>query len=233
LARFITPDWAAKATAVPYAEFADPQSLNLYTYVRNVPTVRFDPDGHDFANVWRKIKEAASEVSGKATIGLGVGGKIKVGPGVGGKIKVGPGEAKLEAAVKVNTSISAKGKVSVSQSVEIGASIGSKGRKVGLGIEAEQVKGSVDLKTGEVKGPEPATGEILVGRSNGNSTSSKGSEGGQSLGLEEGELALAGLEVSITKEGVDAFKDALHDLKDTLFPAPPPAPPAPAGPAGP
>ena len=174
-------------------------------------------------NVWRKIKEAASEVSGKATIGLGVGGKIKVGPG----------EAKLEAAVKVNTSISAKGKVSVSQSVEIGASIGSKGRKVGLGIEAEQVKGSVDLKTGEVKGPEPATGEILVGRSNGNSTSSKGSEGGQSLGLEEGELALAGLEVSITKEGVDAFKDALHDLKDTLFPAPPPAPPAPAGPAGP
>src|SRR5207248_2564195 len=38
----------AKATAVPYAEFADPQSLNLYTYVRNIPTAtRFDPDGHD------------------------------------------------------------------------------------------------------------------------------------------------------------------------------------------
>jgi len=46
LGRFITPDWAAKATAVPYADFADPQSLNLYTYVRDLPTVRFDPDGH-------------------------------------------------------------------------------------------------------------------------------------------------------------------------------------------
>src|SRR5450432_256565 len=46
LARFITPDWAAKATAVPYAEFADPQSLNLYSYVRNVPTVKVDADGH-------------------------------------------------------------------------------------------------------------------------------------------------------------------------------------------
>jgi RHS repeat-associated protein len=46
LARFITPDWAAKATAVPYAEFSDPQSLNLYTYVRNVPTSRADQDGH-------------------------------------------------------------------------------------------------------------------------------------------------------------------------------------------
>ena len=47
LGRFITPDWAAKATAVPYAEFADPQSLNLYTYVRNIPTTTVDNDGHE------------------------------------------------------------------------------------------------------------------------------------------------------------------------------------------
>jgi RHS repeat-associated protein len=47
LGRFITPDWAAKAVAVPYADFADPQSLNLYTYVRNIPTTRYDADGHD------------------------------------------------------------------------------------------------------------------------------------------------------------------------------------------
>jgi RHS repeat-associated protein len=46
LGRFITPDWAAKAAAVPYAEFSDPQSLNLYSYVRNVPTSRSDPTGH-------------------------------------------------------------------------------------------------------------------------------------------------------------------------------------------
>jgi RHS repeat-associated protein len=46
LGRFITPDWAAKAAAVPYAVFADPQSLNLYSYVRNIPTTRYDPDGH-------------------------------------------------------------------------------------------------------------------------------------------------------------------------------------------
>ena len=46
MGRFITPDWAAKAVDVPYAEFADPQSLNLYSYVRNIPTVSVDPDGH-------------------------------------------------------------------------------------------------------------------------------------------------------------------------------------------
>ncbi|HLJ87177.1 MAG TPA: RHS repeat-associated core domain-containing protein, partial [Candidatus Angelobacter sp.] len=44
--RFVTPDWAAKAANVPYAEFADPQSLNLYEYVRDIPTTKVDPDGH-------------------------------------------------------------------------------------------------------------------------------------------------------------------------------------------
>jgi RHS repeat-associated protein len=47
LGRFITPDWAAKATAVPYAVLGDPQSLNLYTYVRDIPTTNVDPDGHE------------------------------------------------------------------------------------------------------------------------------------------------------------------------------------------
>ena len=42
--RFMTPDWAARPTAVPYALFGDPQSLNLYTYVRNDPVTRADAD---------------------------------------------------------------------------------------------------------------------------------------------------------------------------------------------
>ena len=46
LGRFITPDWAAKPAAVPYAVLGDPQTLNLYTYVRNIPTTNADPDGH-------------------------------------------------------------------------------------------------------------------------------------------------------------------------------------------
>jgi RHS repeat-associated protein len=44
--RFTTPDWAAKPTAVPYANFGNPQSLNLYSYVKNNPTTFGDPDGH-------------------------------------------------------------------------------------------------------------------------------------------------------------------------------------------
>jgi len=46
MGRFMTPDWAARPTSVPYAVFGDPQSLNLYTYVRNDPVTNADADGH-------------------------------------------------------------------------------------------------------------------------------------------------------------------------------------------
>jgi RHS repeat-associated protein len=46
LGRFTTPDWSAKVEPVPYAVMGDPQSLNLYAYVRNNPLSRVDLDGH-------------------------------------------------------------------------------------------------------------------------------------------------------------------------------------------
>lgn len=44
--RFTTPDWSAKPQPVPYADVSNPQSLNLYAYVRNNPLTNWDPDGH-------------------------------------------------------------------------------------------------------------------------------------------------------------------------------------------
>ena len=46
MGRFMSPDWSAKEDPVPYALMDDPQSLNLYSYVRNNPLSRTDPDGH-------------------------------------------------------------------------------------------------------------------------------------------------------------------------------------------
>jgi RHS repeat-associated protein len=46
LGRFITPDWAAKPVAVPYAQYGNPQSLNLYSYAQNSPISTADLDGH-------------------------------------------------------------------------------------------------------------------------------------------------------------------------------------------
>jgi RHS repeat-associated protein len=48
MGRFMSPDWSAKEDdPVPYADLDDPQSLNLYAYVRNNPLTRVDADGHD------------------------------------------------------------------------------------------------------------------------------------------------------------------------------------------
>src|SRR6266704_1472248 len=46
MGRWMSPDWANGADAVPYADFSDPQSLNLYGYVRNNPLSHADVDGH-------------------------------------------------------------------------------------------------------------------------------------------------------------------------------------------
>ena len=45
--RWMSPDWANGASAVPYADFSDPQTLNLYAYVRNNPIANSDPIGHN------------------------------------------------------------------------------------------------------------------------------------------------------------------------------------------
>jgi RHS repeat-associated protein len=46
MGRFTTPDWAATVTPVPFADFGNPQSLNLYAYVKNNPVTIGDRDGH-------------------------------------------------------------------------------------------------------------------------------------------------------------------------------------------
>jgi RHS repeat-associated protein len=64
LGRFITPDWAPttpKPSAVPYADWVDPQSLNQYSYVRNVPTTKFDKDGHDPGDKFKSKSAAAAD----------------------------------------------------------------------------------------------------------------------------------------------------------------------------
>ena len=50
--RWLSPDWSAKVAPVPYANLDDPQSLNLYAYVRNNPLDVTDPDGHNEFTDW-------------------------------------------------------------------------------------------------------------------------------------------------------------------------------------
>jgi RHS repeat-associated protein len=63
LGRWVSADWAPTPVPVPYADFGDPQSLNLYAFVRGVPTSRLDPDGHDPQRERAPAEEAAQEAA--------------------------------------------------------------------------------------------------------------------------------------------------------------------------
>ena len=46
MGRFMSPDWSDTPSQIPYADLPNPQSLNLYSYVKNNPLSRTDADGH-------------------------------------------------------------------------------------------------------------------------------------------------------------------------------------------
>jgi RHS repeat-associated protein len=86
MGRFMSPDWAAKPATVPYAEFGDPQSLNLYSYTRNSPIIRVDGDGHDANGMLARPGQGGVLGSGDAGFG-GEGGASTAVAAVSGDIK--------------------------------------------------------------------------------------------------------------------------------------------------
>jgi len=74
--RFMSPDWSAKEEPVPYAKLDDPQTLNLYAYVRDNPLSRTDPDGHCFEDAC--VLEGSAVVGGGSAL-LMYGGAVLAG----------------------------------------------------------------------------------------------------------------------------------------------------------
>jgi len=94
MGRFLSPDWSAQEEPVPYATFDDPQSLNLYSYVRNNPLSRTDADGHRGDICGWFITTVSTYVAthpevGQALQKLGDSVGIKLTAGVGRKVTIG------------------------------------------------------------------------------------------------------------------------------------------------
>jgi RHS repeat-associated protein len=142
LGRFVSADWSATPVPVPYADFKDPQSLNLYSYVRNLPTVRMDPNGHDdhpgawgLVRDWLDVIEVSGSYGESASVGWQVGKavevKLQVGTEVEGTIGAGGGNGKVETftggkAVAKAGSVGGEVKVGVSTSTKDGVSASAK-----------------------------------------------------------------------------------------------------------
>jgi len=142
----MTPDWAARPTAVPYAVFGDPQSLNLYGYVRNDPVSSADADGHESETQPCVTNTAGCDSSKKGTQGqtqnASTNGKT-IGKGIG---EVGGGVLVIGVAI---VAAPETGGGSLAALALAGGIMGGTGA-VGVGIvDIAHGSGVVDSKTAE------------------------------------------------------------------------------------
>ena len=79
MGRFMSPDFTGEGSdpvPVPSADFDNPQSLNLYSYVHNNPLTGVDPDGHDCV-----VQTRTSNTTESVSVSSGNCDNVKVGDG--------------------------------------------------------------------------------------------------------------------------------------------------------
>jgi len=192
LGRFMTPDWADKPTAVPYAQYGDPQSLNLYTYVLNNPNSGIDEDGHiDWGYLEDKFNAIFYTKVG-ASVGVGLG--VKLTKNV---------EAKAAARAGVEVKKTSTGATATAK-VEAGAGIKIGEKEVGAKASAEvQVMkdGKVDIANPKVECCAP-TGNAGHVEATPNEVEVSGHSGGVD--------AAVGADLGKAQEFIDAVKEQVN-----------------------
>ena len=203
--RWTSPDWSEKPEPVPYANFANPQTLNLYGYVQNNPITAIDPDGHCCLDEVRSAFSYMKTVAYfKAGGGVGLGAKAKVG------------------AMTFNAGIKRTVETTISNSVSSKVSTREAGITATVGPVTVGLKASQETTTAEkdqiLRDPKIGQWEVVPGFALENISSETGRVG---IGAEGYLMFGGGIEI-----GVDALKIA-RDLKVALIPPLPPLPPPP------
>lgn len=178
LGRFVTPDWAAKPITVPYANFGDPQSLNLYGYVRNIPTSLIDGDGHGF---WSDALDFTVGVARgfASSISYGTVGAPKSSDSTASLVGQAFGTA-IEGAAGTITRNAGKGLV-VGGLVAEGPSLGTSTVAVGVGVGGVVTGGAMEV--GAAKNG-AAIAHVMANKSGG--TQPKNNLGGGQIGEPNG-----------------------------------------------
>ena len=93
LGRWVSADWSAMPVPVPYANFGDPQSLNLYGFVGGNPASKADVDGHECAPceiAMKEIDKVAKPLIESAGGAITKGGSafLRVAGTVGGVVSI-------------------------------------------------------------------------------------------------------------------------------------------------
>lgn len=236
LGRFMTPDWAAKPTAVPYAEFGDPQTLNLYAYVDDNPMGKMDQDGHCGTICGFLISTAVSIITSHSAIGAAVqkiagSVSLKINAGVGLEESIGKNGFKgsVAASATVFGQLSTKG-LTTGSDLKFGASIETPitGKQTAGGT-AETISKENGVDLAEPGRTEDSNSTGIGNFSNDEKTLSFGDETGAGPDL--------GAEVDVNKSefmsGTDDLGSAVGTaILDTFQPLPPPptTPPPPPPP---
>jgi hypothetical protein len=215
MGRFMSPDWSAKAQAVPYAKLGDPQTLNLYGYVGNNPLSKADADGHCWpfcgliTSVSTYVATHPALSNALAKVGSTMG--IKVSAGIGGTYNVPGTNVKGQGSATGYASISAEpGKSGVGADLTGKASAGPIGGSVNVNLPLSNGEGDIVNPIKNASGSASGTLTGVDGK-----TEVEGSANGKdsSIGGTYGEGFVVGVEVNT---GVDSVKNAMSAFGDAL-----------------
>jgi RHS repeat-associated protein len=177
IGRFITADWSAKPTTVPYANFGNPQSLNLYLYAKNNPTTFGDPDGHceTTCQIFKGIAIGTgkflwnSSIPGMATHGMAQAyHDFKIGPAAAHAEHVAQGKALLTGVAALSGNFDAQ-------------------MQVGMGVANTWHGMSTTDKASAITQGTLAVGTAVIGGGSGPSASAR-----SLVGFSEGEAGMIG-----------------------------------------
>jgi RHS repeat-associated protein len=219
MGRFLSPDWSAKAEPVPYAKLDNPQTLNLYGYMRNNPLGGVDQDGHcDWC--WNLVTTVSTYVATHPAIGqalqkLGDSVGIKLTAGVGRKVEIGG--VKLGAAATVTSETRVDGTGSSKVQLTGAASVGGVGVQ-GNGTATFEKNGSLVNPLDNLGGNAKLTGSAAHGDNTSNSNAAIGTDDRVAVGVGVNVgVAQAGVQVTAGTQELQGVASSVGDaaIQDT------------------